>query len=252
MNINLTGQKILVTGASSGIGYAIAGGLAESGATVAVHYNSNASGVEELRERHKERVVPFKADLGQHEQTFDLFHRVLEEFGQLDGIVNNAGTAISSDPEGEDGLWMDSWSKTMRVNLDAVGILCKKAVSHFKQRGQGRIVNISSRAAFRGDTPEYFAYGASKAGMLILARSIASHYGKYGIKTFNIAPGFTRTGMAQDFIDQYGEAHALSDIALDRMTEPGDIAPFVVFLLSGMADHATGCTIDINAGSYMH
>ena len=87
---------------------------------------------------------------------------------------------------------------------------------------------------------------------MALTRSIARGFGKDGIKAFNIAPGFTKTDMAQSFIDQYGEAHAMSDIALERLTEPGDIAPMVTFLLSGLGDHATGGTFDINAGSYVH
>ena len=96
------------------------------------------------------------------------------------------------------------------------------------------------------------AYAASKGGVVSLTRSIARAYGKDGIKAFNIAPGFTRTDMAEEFIKAYGEEHAMQDIALDKLTEPKDIAPMVTFLASGMADHATGCTIDINAGSYVH
>ena len=88
--------------------------------------------------------------------------------------------------------------------------------------------------------------------MVALTRSIARGFGKQNIVAFNVAPGFTRTAMAQDFIDQYGEDYAVSDIALTRLTEPKDVAPTVVFLASGLADHATGATIDINAGSYVH
>jgi NAD(P)-dependent dehydrogenase (short-subunit alcohol dehydrogenase family) len=95
------------------------------------------------------------------------------------------------------------------------------------------------------------AYAASKAGLVALTRSIARGLGKSGITAFTLAPGFTRTEMAQDFIDQYGEDFAMRDVALDRMTEPDDIAPTVVFLASGLADHATGSTIDLNAASYV-
>ena len=87
--------------------------------------------------------------------------------------------------------------------------------------------------------------------MVALSRSIARGFGKDGVKSFVVAPGFTRTEMAEDLIEEYGEELAMKDIALDRMTEPGDIAPMVVFLASGLADHATGATIDINAGSYV-
>ncbi|WP_317129010.1 SDR family NAD(P)-dependent oxidoreductase [Mangrovivirga cuniculi] len=114
------------------------------------------------------------------------------------------------------------------------------------------MINISSRAAYRGDTPDYLAYGASKGALVSLTKSIARAYGKDDIKAFEIAPGFTRTDMAQDFIDQYGENYALDDIALKNLTEPGDISPTIVFLLSGKADHLTGTSIDVNAGSYVH
>ena len=134
----------------------------------------------------------------------------------------------------------------------AAALLCARAIPQFETRGGGRIINISSRAAFRGDQPDYIAYAASKGGMVALTRSIARGFGKQGVVAFNVAPGFTRTAMAQDFIDQYGEDYAVSDIALTRLTEPKDIAPTVVFLASGLADHATGATIDINAGSYVH
>ncbi len=115
----------------------------------------------------------------------------------------------------------------------------------------GRIVNITSRAAHRGDTADYQAYAASKAALSALTKSIARAYGREGVRAFNVAPGFTRTAMAQDFIDQYGEAYATTDIALSALTEPDDVAPAVVFLASGLADHATGQTLDVNAGSYV-
>ena len=104
----------------------------------------------------------------------------------------------------------------------------------------------------RGDTPDYLAYAASKGALVALTRSIARGYGKDGITAFNVAPGFTRTEMAQDFIDQYGEDFAMAGAALPEMTRPEDIAPIVVLLASGLADHATGATVDVNAGSYVH
>lgn len=139
----------------------------------------------------------------------------------------------------------------MAINLTATGLLCRSAIAHFQRIGGGRIVNIASRAAFRGDTPDYLAYAASKAGIVALTRSIARGFGKSEIKAFVVAPGFTRTDMAQAFIDTYGEDFASSDIALKKLTEPSDIAPTVTFLLSGLSDHATGTTIDLNAGSYV-
>ncbi len=137
------------------------------------------------------------------------------------------------------------------VNLTSAAILSRAAVNHFVKRGGGRIVNIASRAAFRGDTPEYLAYAAAKGGMVSMSRSIARAFGKQGVKSFVVAPGFVRTDINKPFIEQYGEDFLVKDLALARLTEPDDVAPTVVFLASGLMDHATGCSIDINAASYV-
>ncbi|AHM61227.1 3-oxoacyl-ACP reductase [Flammeovirgaceae bacterium 311] len=252
MTIDLTDKNILVTGASRGIGRAIAEALAKSGARVAVHYNHNREEAEALAAGIGNGSQAFGADLGTGAGPVQLWEQVIGAFGRVDVLVNNAGIAISSDMDKNDESWLHDWGHTMMVNLNATALLCKKAVAHFKQQGGGRIISISSRAAFRGDTADYLAYAASKGGMVALTRSLARAYGKQGIKAFTIAPGFTRTDMAQDFMDQYGEDYALNDIALNKLTEPADIAPTIVFLASGLADHATGSTIDINAGSYVH
>ena len=253
MYINLSGLNVLVTGASRGIGNAIAAKLAEAGATVAVHYHKSGREAENLAHVLGNESKAFQADLAQPDQVSQLFDKVVGEFGSLELLVNNAGVAIASDIKAADKQWLEEWNKTMMVNLNATAILCKTAIDHWiKRKATGRIVNISSRAAFRGDTAEYLAYAASKGGVVSLTRSIARAYGKQGIKAFNIAPGFVRTDMAKDFVERYGEQVVLGDLALERLTEPKDIAPMVTFLCSGLADHATGSTIDINAGSYVH
>ena len=192
-----------------------------------------------------------QADLYNADEVTKLFERATKAEG-LRAIVNNAGVAISSDPDKPIEAFVDDWDRTMEINLRATGQLCNLAIKHFKRQGGGRILNITSRAAFRGDTKDYLAYAASKAGVVALTRSIARAYGKENIVAFNIAPGFTKTDMAQDFIDQYGEDIVLNDIALNTLTKPEDIAPMAAFLLSGLADHSTGGTFDINAGSYVH
>ena len=252
MKIDLSDHHILVTGASRGIGRAVALRLAECGARVAVHYGRNAQAAQQVAHQCGHGATTFQADLGKPVEVLQLFENVLADFGHLDGLVNNAGISMAAPVESDDIDFADSWSHTMLVNLHATGLLCKKAINHFSERSGGRIVNIASRAAFRGDTSDYLAYAASKGGVVSLTRSIARAYGKQHIKAFVVAPGFTRTDMAEDFIRQYGEAYVKDDIALPSLTQPDDIAPTVAFLLSGMADHSTGCTIDINAGSYVH
>lgn len=256
MQISLHNKNILLTGASRGIGKAAAEALAASGARIAVHYNNNQEEAEALSRQIGNNSQAFGADLGTGKGPLGLWDAVIKAFGHVDVLINNAGVAVSSPVDKEDEAWLHDWGHMMMVNLNATALLCKKAIEHFQTpqdgRQGGRIINISSRAAFRGDTAEYMGYAASKGGVVALTRSIARAFGKQGIVAFNVAPGFTRTDMAQDFIDQYGEDYALNDIALPKLTMPEDIAPTLVFLSSGMADHATGCTIDINAGSYVH
>ncbi|HCX22565.1 MAG TPA: 3-oxoacyl-ACP reductase, partial [Cytophagales bacterium] len=221
MYINLSGLNILVTGASRGIGKAISTKLAEAGATIAVHYNKNVREAENLAHILGNESKPFQADLSKPDEAAKLFERVTLEMGSVEVLINNAGIAVSSPISASDDEWMTAWDQTMMVNLTSSAMLCKKAVHHFLQRkAAGRIINISSRAAFRGDQAEYLAYAASKAGLVSLTKSIARAYGKNGIKAFVVAPGFVRTDMALEFMEQYGEEHAKGDVALERLTEP--------------------------------
>lgn len=253
MIVDLSGLNILITGSSRGIGFGIAKLLLESGASVALHYNKNRTKLEKLLKDNPDYEAKlFKANLEDLKETEELFKRVEGHFNRIDVLINNAGIAIDSPVDQATENWLKDWEKTLRVNLTSLALLCKLAIEHFKKIGGGRIINIASRAAFRGDTPDYMAYAASKGGIVSLTRTIARGYGKENIKAFVIAPGFVKTDMAKDFIDKYGEGIALDDIALNKLTEPDDIAPFVVFLASGLADHATGGTFDINAGSYVH
>ncbi len=251
MQIDLSGQTVLVTGASRGIGAAIARRLGASGARVALHFGREHEAAETLAKEIGHGAATFGTDLANPRGGEDLWAAVQARFGRIDALVNNAGIALESALNKSTADWLAEWERTMTVNLTATALLCRCAIAHFETQGGGRIVNVASRAAFRGDQPDYLAYAASKAGVVALTRSIARGFGKANIKAFVLAPGFTRTDMAQAFIDQYGEDYAASDIALSRLTEPDDIAPMAVFLLSGLADHATGTTIDLNAASYV-
>ena len=110
---------------------------------------------------------------------------------------------------------------------------------------------IASRAAFRGETEEYLGYAASKGGMISLGRTVARSFGKDNIKSFILAPGFVKTAMADQFIQSYGEERILSELSLKELTRPEDISPLVALMCSGLMDHATGATIDVNAGSHI-
>jgi 3-oxoacyl-[acyl-carrier protein] reductase len=251
MKIDLTDKNILVTGSNSGIGHAIATELLNSGANVALHYNKNSSGVNQLLEQFPEKCKIFQADFNNVNEVIELFNKTISWCEKLDILINNAGMTIMNSIDLDDTTWINNWNTIMNINLLATGILSKKALQHFKNNANGRIINIASRAAFRGDTPNYLAYAASKAGMVALVKSIARGFGKDGITAFSIAPGFTRTAMAQMSIDKHGEDFVVQDISLNRLTEPNDIAPIVTLICSGKFDHGTGSNIDINAGSYV-
>lgn len=252
MKIDLTEKVVLVTGASRGIGAAIAAGLASAGGTIAIHANFNLKDAEKLAGKLNNKSHAFQANLKSAEEAKKLVQHVLQHYGRLDAVINNAGIAINSAPDGEFHQWLQDWNETIAVNLTATGIVCREALNYFVRKEQeGIIINISSRAAFRGDTKEYLAYAASKGGVESLTKSIARAYGKQNITCFGIAPGFVHTDMAQDFVKEYGENYVLNDLALPELTAPKDIAPLVTFLTSGLAKHATGTTFHVNAGSYM-
>jgi NAD(P)-dependent dehydrogenase (short-subunit alcohol dehydrogenase family) len=250
MKIDLSGKIILVTGASRGIGKGIAEALGLSGATVAVHFNRNEVAAKEIAFKIGNNSKTFQADIGTGENCTHLFKEVINTYGHLDVLINNAGIFMMSPLESVN--WEKDWDKTIDVNLKATALLSRLAILHFQQRGGGRVINISSRAAFRGDNPEHLAYAASKAGMVALTKSIARGYGKDNITSFLIAPGWVKTDMNKETIEQFGEEAITKDLALNKLTEPKDLGPLIVLLASGLADHATGTTIDINAGSYVH
>ena len=252
MHIDLTGKTILVTGASRGIGLALAEGLAGAGATIAAHFNQSRAATEALADTLGHDAHAFQADLAEPASCERLFNTVVQTYGRLDVLINNAGIALKMPFDATTDEWRKGWDLTMAVNLRAVELLNRLAVGHFRAHGGGRIINVASRAAFRGDTPEYMTYAASKGGVVALTRSIARAFGKDGICAFVLAPGFVRTDMAQEFIDEYGEDYVVSDLALNRLTEPADLVPLAVLIASGLADHATGSTFDVNAGSYVH
>lgn len=251
--MNLSNKNILVTGASKGIGHAIADYLMQHGANVAIHFNSGQDAARALVSKYpntKSRC--FQADLSQPESVKSLFNNVLSEYNYLDSMVLNAGVFLAHPVTNSIDDWFEVWKTTLAINLDSVGLLTKLGIDHFKfQASGGRFIYIGSRAAFRGETQEYLAYAASKGGLTSLARSVARSFGKDNIKAFVVAPGFTRTQMAEAFIETYGEERILNEISLNELTKPEDISPLVGLMCSGLMDHATGATVDINAGSHI-
>jgi NAD(P)-dependent dehydrogenase (short-subunit alcohol dehydrogenase family) len=252
LEIDLSGQTALVTGAGRGIGKSIALQLGSGGARVVVHFGTSEGPAREIAEQIGNGSFAIRADLASADACLSLFDDVVEKVGRVDVLVNNAGIALSAPLDSSPGQWIEAWDDQMAVNARSAGILSYQAVRHFIEHGGGRIIHISSRAAFRGDTGDSWGYAASKSALLGLNGTIARAYGKQGVKSFVIAPGWTLTEMAQAFIEEHGDEQVLGEISLGKLTRPEDIAPMVALLASGLADHATGTSIDFNAGSYVH
>jgi NAD(P)-dependent dehydrogenase (short-subunit alcohol dehydrogenase family) len=246
MNIDLQFEKVLLTGASRGIGKAIYSQLLESNAQVISH---SASQIPNNEKHFFENHI--YADLAIEEEAIRLFQEAVNIQPKLNNVILNAGIFEPHAIEAPLEDWLKVWNRTIQINLNAVGVLTRLAIEQFKEIGGGRLIYISSRAANRGETEEYLAYAASKGGLTSLAKSVARSFGKYNIKSFVIAPGFVKTAMADQFIKEYGEQKVLDELSLNELTLPSDIAPLVTLMVSGMMDHATGTTVDVNAGSYI-
>lgn len=250
--IDLTDKVCLVTGATGGIGQSITRTLARQGARVVVHCHANADGARELAAACGDgRAHVVRADLAARDGAFALWRDALAWTGHVDVVINNAGIMPAAPLTAEPDAWHDAWDATLRVNLVAAADICREAVKHFGARGGGIVINIASRAAFRGDSLEYMAYAASKAGLVALTRSIARGSARDGVLAYVVAPGFVDAGMARSFIAEYGVDAITRDIPLGEMATAADVSNVVAFLASGLARHATGTTIDINGASYV-
>lgn len=250
--IDLSGKVALVTGGGRGIGAAIVRRFVQLGGRVVLHDVRAGGGAAEVQQElgaDRCHVVP--GDLGQSGVAVDVFAKAAAWKGRIDVMINNAGIYESADIDDPFDAWSKSWDRTLQVNLVAPGDFCREAIRHFREHGGGIIINLASRAAFRGDDADYMHYAASKAGVVAMTRTIARHFGRQGITAFAIAPGFVRTALNKDFFDKFGVEGAAKDIPLGEVAEPEDIANTVVFLASGLAKHATGTTIDLNGASYV-
>jgi NAD(P)-dependent dehydrogenase (short-subunit alcohol dehydrogenase family) len=237
----MASPHVFVTGTSRGIGAAILAQLKGAGARVVGHATrATADG-------------QLGADLSQLHAAEPLWQQALETLdGHVDVLINNAGIYEEASVGESQEVWTQRWQRTMQVNLQAAADLCRFAVSHFRSReGGGRIVNVASRAAYRGDSPEHWHYAASKAGLVAVTKTIARGYAAEGIYAYAVTPGFTMTGMAEDYLESRGGEKLLADIPLRRVAEPDEVANVVTYLALHAPAAMTGAVLDINGASYV-
>ncbi|WP_174297576.1 SDR family NAD(P)-dependent oxidoreductase, partial [Sphingomonas bacterium] len=177
--------------------------------------------------------------------------------GRIDVLVNNAGVFEASPLDAGDDAWVAQWERTMRINLTAAAELSRLAVLHWQTRraagetGDGRLVNVASRAAYRGDSPQHWHYAAAKAGMVGMTKSIARGYAADGILAFCVLPGFTMTGMAEDYLASRGGDRLLADIPLGRVATPDEVAEVIRWCALDAPPSMTGAAIDVNGASFV-
>jgi NAD(P)-dependent dehydrogenase (short-subunit alcohol dehydrogenase family) len=233
-------MNILITGASRGIGAAAYALLKAGGHKVVGH---STKGSDEL----------IAGDLGDPEASRRIWETAVEEFGgQVDVLVNNAGIYEAVPDNASDDEWHAAWARTMAINLQSAADLSKLAISHFLDLGTpGRIVNVASRAAFRGDSPQHWHYAASKGGVVAMTRTIARGYAAEGILCFAVAPGFTVSEMTDEYLAGRGGAKIVADIPLGRVATTDEIAEVIRWLAVDAPASATGSVIDANGASYV-
>jgi 3-oxoacyl-[acyl-carrier protein] reductase len=250
--MDFTGKTALVTGASRGIGREIARQFAAKGAKVAVHYNSNLAAAEEtLSSMQGEDHRIYQADIADPDAVKTLVDAVVGDMDGIDILVNNA--AIYSDHPIASVTyeeWQRQWLAIIQTNLLATANLCYCVAQYMILRGGGKIVNVSSRGAFRGE-PTAPAYGASKAGMNALGQSLALALAPHNISVMTVAPGWVETDMAKDYIDgPEGEA-IRKQSPFGRVAQPADVAAAVLFFASDEATFSSGAILDVNGASYL-
>jgi len=252
MEIRFDGKVVLVTGASRGIGKATAEAFSQSGARVMVHFKSNKAAAESVI-----KTLPgsdhflFQADLSVPEQIEHLVQQVIRTCGKIDILVNNAGIFGEYDMAALDyQSFREYWETTVNVNLRGPAFLSFLVAREMMKHGGGKIVNITSRGAFRGE-PDAWAYGASKAGLNSLGQSMAQALASHNIFIFTLAPGYVGTDMTTSQLSGEKAAAIASQSPMKRVAQPSEIAQAIVMLAAGGNEYMTGCILDMNGASYL-
>jgi NAD(P)-dependent dehydrogenase (short-subunit alcohol dehydrogenase family) len=250
--MDFTDKRVLVTGGSRGIGKAVANAFAGRGARVAIGYRSNVEAAEAaLAGLPGGPHVSVRADVADPEAVEKMVSTAIEFLGGLDIVVNNAGIWVDHALDEVDyGQWQDAWRRVLEANLVGPANVSYCAARHFISHGGGRIVNVSSRGAFRGE-PDGPAYGASKAGLNSMSQSLAKRLAPHGIFVGAVAPGFVDTDLASRVLDGPLGDEIRAQSPLGRVATPEEVAFAVLFLAADGAEFSTGAIIDVNGASYL-
>jgi 3-oxoacyl-[acyl-carrier protein] reductase len=245
-------RAVLVTGASRGIGAAVAREFAAAGDRVGVHYGASGDRAEEVAASLAgDGHVVVGADLADADAVRSMVDRAAEALGGLDVLVNNAGIFVRH-PIAETSYeeWQRAWRDTLAVNLVGAANVAWCAVRHMIAAGGGRIVNVASRGAFRGE-PDQPAYGASKAALIAFGQSLARSLGPHHIAVTTVAPGWTATDMAADTLAGPRGDAIRAESPLGRVATPEDVAKAILYLASPEAELASGAVLDLNGASHL-
>jgi NAD(P)-dependent dehydrogenase (short-subunit alcohol dehydrogenase family) len=243
-------MNVLLTGGSRGIGAASVRALHAAGATIVFTYNKEADLAKSLCDELDSRVYAVQCDIADHAALPGLVGTSIERMGGIDVLVNNAAT-FDENPffDNDYDSWRNCWQRTFDVNLFGAANLTYLVLQHMRERRRGKILNVVSRAAHRGELT-FADYGASKAALTNLTKSIARSCARYGIVAIAIAPGFIETDMAAPDLETRGHEIA-AEVPMGYVGKPEEVASIVAFFASDAANYANGATIDVNGGSYV-
>lgn len=232
-------MNILITGASRGIGAAAYELLKARGHDVVGHSTKGGGDL-------------VAGDLMDPASPRSIWAEAIDRLGgRIDALVNNAGVYEAVVTDASDENWHAGWQRTQQINVQAPADLSRLAIAHFQQNGGGRIVNVSSRAGWRGDSPRHWHYAASKAALLGMTKTIARAYAADGIYAFAVAPGFTVSEMTEEYLQGRGGAQIVADIPLGRVASTTEVAEVIRWLATEAPASSSGSTIDVNGASYV-
>jgi 3-oxoacyl-[acyl-carrier protein] reductase len=252
MEISFNNRIILVTGSSRGIGAAIAGKFAESGAQVVIHYSNNEMKARETYDSLSgSGHLMVRADLSQPAEVKSMFDHIIARKGRIDLLVNNAG--IYEEEiwwELDYEAWQAHWRKTIDTNLTGMANLSFLVAKQMIGQGGGKIINISSRGAFRGE-PHALPYGSGKAAMNSFGQSMAWALAPKNVQVYTLAPGWVETDMTHEILKSERGQAVKAQSPMNRVASPEELAHAVLLLSSKGTEYMTGCILDMNGASYL-